>query len=121
VRLPLAGLQLSDSQAFTASRTFISPSGSDQSANSHPAGSNSGRYSASRSRPQLDEAVYERIAAHKRDEETFPEAIDWLIGGDSLREFAGGYSAETADRHRELLADAEAKAAEDRRERLQRL
>ena len=70
---------------------------------------------------RLDDEVYERIAAHKRDDETFSEAISRLTNEYSLLEFAGGYSAEDADRHRELLAEAEAEAGEDRRERLQRL
>lgn len=70
---------------------------------------------------RLDEEVYERIAAHKREDETFSEAIGRLTSDYSLLEFAGGYSAEEAERHRELLAEAEAAANEDRRERLQRL
>jgi len=70
---------------------------------------------------RLDEEVYERIAAHKRDDETFSEVIDRLTSDYSLLAFAGGSSAEDADRHRELLAAADATAREDRRERLQRL
>ena len=70
---------------------------------------------------RLDEEVYERIAAHKRDDETFSEAIDRLTSDYSFLAFAGGASAEEADRHRELLAEADATAREDRRERLQRL
>ena len=52
---------------------------------------------------RLDEAVYERIAAHKRDDETFSEAIGRLTSDYSLIEFAGGYSEDDAERHRELL------------------
>ena len=70
---------------------------------------------------RLDEKVYKRIAAHKRDDETFSEAIGRLTSDYSLLAFAGGSSAEAADRHRELLAEADATASEDRRERLQRL
>ena len=70
---------------------------------------------------RLDEEVYKRIAAHKRDDETFSEAIGRLTSKYSLLAFAGGSSAEAADRHRELLAEADAKASESRRERLQRL
>ena len=70
---------------------------------------------------RLDEEVYERIAAHKRDDETFSEVIGRLTSDYSLLEFAGGYAAEEADRHRKLLAKADANASEDRRERLQRL
>ena len=70
---------------------------------------------------RLDEEVYERIAAHKRDDETFSEAIGRLTSDYSLLAFAGGASAAETDRHRELLAEADAKASEDRHERLQRL
>ena len=70
---------------------------------------------------RLDDDVYERIAAHKRDDETFSEAIGRLTCDYSLLAFAGGASAAEADRHRELLAEANATAREDRRERLQRL
>lgn len=63
---------------------------------------------------RLDEAVYERIAAHKRDDETFSEAISRLTSDYSLVAFAGGGSAEAADRHRDLLAEADATAREDR-------
>jgi len=70
---------------------------------------------------RLDEEVYERIAAHKRDDETFSEAIGRLTSDYSLLEFAGGYSAEAADRHRELLDEAAAAADDDRRERLRQL
>lgn len=52
---------------------------------------------------RIDEALYEHIEAHKRDDETFSEAIERLIDGYSLLDFAGGYSEEDAARHRELL------------------
>ena len=70
---------------------------------------------------RLDEEVYERIAAHKRDDETFSEAIGRLTSEYSLLEFAGGYSAAAADRHRELLEEAAVAADDDRREWLRRL
>ena len=70
---------------------------------------------------RLDEEVYERIAAHKRDDETFSEAISRLTSDYSLLAFAGDVSDAAAERHRELLAEADAAAREDRRERLQRL
>lgn len=70
---------------------------------------------------RLDEEIYERIAAHKRDDETFSEAIGRLTSDYSLLAFAGGSSTDAADRHRELLAEAETTAHENRRERLQRL
>lgn len=70
---------------------------------------------------RLDEEVYERIKAHKREEETFSEAIDRLTVDYSLLDFAGGYSEADAERHRELLDASESAASEERRERLERL
>jgi len=69
---------------------------------------------------RLDEDVYERIKAHKREEETFSEAIDRLTSDYSLLDFAGGYSQEDAERHRELLDESEAQTIAERRERLER-
>lgn len=51
---------------------------------------------------RLDDEIYERIRAEKREDETFSEAIERLIGDVSLLELAGGLSEEAA---------AEAKAA----------
>lgn len=70
---------------------------------------------------RLDEDVYERIKAHKREDETFSEAIDRLTSDYSLLDFAGGYSDEEAERHRELIERSEKKATEDRDEMLQRM
>ena len=70
---------------------------------------------------RLDEDVYERNKAHKREDETFSEAIDRLTSEYSLLDFVGGYSDEDADRHRELLDDAEEAAVAKRRERLERM
>lgn len=70
---------------------------------------------------RLDEDVYQRIKAHKREDETFSEAIDRLTSDYSLLDFAGGYTAGDADRHRKLLADANEIATAERRERLERM
>jgi predicted CopG family antitoxin len=35
---------------------------------------------------RLDDDVYERIKANKRDDESFSDAVERLIGGRSLRE-----------------------------------
>jgi predicted CopG family antitoxin len=37
---------------------------------------------------RLEEDVYNRIAAHKEDDETFSEAIDRLTGGCTLVDYA---------------------------------
>lgn len=70
---------------------------------------------------RLSEEAYERLAAHKREDETFSETIDRLTGGYSLLDFAGDYDEADAERHRDLLDRADRVAAEDRRETLDRL
>lgn len=67
---------------------------------------------------RLDEDVYERIKAHKREDETFSEAIDRLTSDYSLLDFAGGYPEADAERHRELIERSEARATAERRDRL---
>ena len=56
---------------------------------------------------RLDEDVYNRIKAHKRDDETFSEAIDRLIGGPSLRDLGGILDSDTVDKMREDIEAAE--------------
>lgn len=70
---------------------------------------------------RLEEDVYERIKSRKRDDETFSEAIARLTDDYTLLDFAGGDSKADADRHRELLDDAEAAAAAERTELLERV
>jgi predicted CopG family antitoxin len=70
---------------------------------------------------RLDKDAYERIKAHKREGEPFSEAIDRLTSEYSLLDFAGGYSADDADRHRALLNQADERATVDRQDRLERL
>jgi len=62
---------------------------------------------------RLDERVYRLVEAHKRDDETFSEAIERLIGGPSLLELAGILSEEDAEEFREVLSDVDATATED--------
>ena len=45
---------------------------------------------------RLDDEIYERIRTEKREDETFSEAIERLIGDVSLLELAGGLSEEAA-------------------------
>lgn len=54
---------------------------------------------------RLDDEVYERIRSAKREDETFSEAIERLIGDVSLLDLAGNLDATAA---------AEAKAAIER-------
>ena len=62
---------------------------------------------------RLDEDVYKRIKAHKRDDETFSEAIDRLIGGPSLRDLGGILDSDTVDTMREEIEAAEDDDAEE--------
>ena len=50
---------------------------------------------------RLDEDVYEFVSARKRDDETFFETIEQLVGGPSLLELTG------------ILTDEEASAFEE--------
>ena len=68
---------------------------------------------------RLDEDVYERLKSEKRDDETFSEAVDRLIGDWSLLDLAGTATGEETARHRELLEAAGENAAQDREELLE--
>ncbi|ERH13912.1 MAG: hypothetical protein J07HB67_00165 [halophilic archaeon J07HB67] len=56
---------------------------------------------------RIDEDLYRRIEAHKRDDETFSEAIDRLIDGWSLLDLADTLDSETADAHRDAIEESE--------------
>jgi predicted CopG family antitoxin len=66
---------------------------------------------------RLDEDVYDRISAHKRDGESFSETIERLTSGYSLVEFAENTSGD-AETHRNLLEQSAGKTDENRREHL---
>lgn len=55
---------------------------------------------------RLEDDVYERIQSEKRDEETFSEAIDRLIGGASLLDLAGTLSDEEAAAARDAIDES---------------
>lgn len=56
---------------------------------------------------RLDDDVYERPKSSKRDDETFSEAVDRLLGEWTPLDFAEGEPPVDADTHRELLDDIE--------------
>ena len=62
---------------------------------------------------RLDDDVYERIKANKRDDESFSDAVERLIGGRSLRDLRGVFDAEQVSEMREAI---EAADQEDRDE-----
>lgn len=56
---------------------------------------------------RLEEHVYERIKANKRDDESFSEAVERLIGGQSLRDLRGIFDGEQVAEMRDAIEDAE--------------
>lgn len=71
---------------------------------------------------RLDEDVYERVAAHKRDDETFSETVDRLLRDVSLLDLADGgdHDVDRAAARKDALdrtAQADAIAAEDLEEK----
>ncbi len=56
---------------------------------------------------RLDEDVYERIKANKRDDESFSDAVERLIGGRSLRDLRGLFDSEQVDEMRAAIDAAE--------------
>lgn len=63
--------------------------------------------STERKSVQLDPAVYDRIAAQKRDGETFSDAIDRLTASSSLRDLAGLLDEDEATAAREAIEAAD--------------
>ena len=62
---------------------------------------------------RLSEEAYERLAAHKREDETFSEVVLRLAGERSLLELAGVLSDEEADALRDAVVERrERRAAE---------
>jgi predicted CopG family antitoxin len=68
---------------------------------------------------RLDDDVYKRVRAHKRDDETFSEAIDRLIGGASLLDLVGTVSDQEAAEMREAI-ERSRQAGLDREQELAR-
>lgn len=69
---------------------------------------------------RIDENLYERIRAHKRDEETFSETIERLIGGWTLLDLADTLDAEAAETHRDAIKAAEETSTKDVEKLLER-
>jgi predicted CopG family antitoxin len=67
---------------------------------------------------KLEPDVYDRVAAQKRDDETFSEAIERLIGsrGVSLLDLCDEDAEYDEERHRERLETLERTAEADQRE-----
>lgn len=62
---------------------------------------------------RLSEDAYERLAAHKREDETFSDVVLRLAGERSLVELAGILTDDEADAMREAVAERRARREED--------
>lgn len=62
---------------------------------------------------RLSEEAYERLAAHKRENETFSEVVLRLAGERSLVELAGILSDEEANALRDAVAERRERRAEE--------
>lgn len=70
---------------------------------------------------RLDDDVYERLKAAKRDDETFSEAVERLLAGRSLLDLVGLWSAAETEEIRETLDAVDADATADVDDLLNRL
>lgn len=62
---------------------------------------------------RLSEEAYERLAAHKREDETFSDVVLRLAGERSLLDIAGILSDAEADALREAVAERRERRSED--------
>jgi predicted CopG family antitoxin len=62
---------------------------------------------------RLDEDVYERLRAVKREDETFSEAVDRLLGGGSLVDLIGLWDGTETGDVRDVLDAVDSDGRED--------
>jgi len=65
---------------------------------------------------RLDDDVYERIKANKRDDESFSDAVDRLIGGRSLGDLHGVFDEEQVTELRDTIEQADEKDRDEVRD-----
>jgi len=65
---------------------------------------------------RLEDHVYERIKANKRDDESFSEAVERLIGGRSLRELRDVFDDDQVSEMRDAIEAADQQDREEARE-----
>jgi predicted CopG family antitoxin len=70
---------------------------------------------------RLSEEAYERLAAHKRENETFSEVVLRLAGERSLLELAGILSDDEADALREAVSERRERRVEELEETVDRM
>lgn len=56
---------------------------------------------------RLEDDVYERIKANKRDDESFSDAVARLIGGRSLRDLRGVFDEDQVTEMRDAIKQAD--------------
>ena len=56
---------------------------------------------------RLDDDVYERIKANKRDDESFSDAVERLIGWPSFRDLRGVFDEDQVSKMRDAFEDAD--------------
>ena len=56
---------------------------------------------------RLDNHVYERIKANKRDDESFSDAVERLIGGQSLRDLRDVFDEDQVSEMRDAIEAAD--------------
>jgi len=61
---------------------------------------------------RLNDDVYSKLRAAKREDETFSETVERLIGAPSLTELAGILDSDTVDDMREAIDEADEADAE---------
>ena len=56
---------------------------------------------------RLEDDVYERIKAKKRDDESFSDAVERLIGGRALRDLRGVFDEDQGNEMRSAIEEAD--------------
>ncbi len=65
---------------------------------------------------RLEDDVYERIKAKKRDDESFSDAVERLIGGRSLRDLRGVFDEDQVNEMRSAIEEADQQDRDEVRE-----
>jgi predicted CopG family antitoxin len=65
---------------------------------------------------RLEDDVYERIKANKRDDESFSDAVERLIGGRSLRDLRGVFDEDQVNEMRSAIEEADQQDRDEVRE-----
>lgn len=69
---------------------------------------------------RLEDHVYERVKAKKRDDESFSDAVERLIGGRSLRDLRDVFDEEQVTEMREAVEAADDEDREEIRDVVER-